>query len=519
MGLIQQDSRIHFVGICGIGLSAIARVLNGWGYQVTGSDLQPSSLAVELRSEGITVLPNHQAEHVLGAGSQPDPSRILVVASSAIPDGNAELVEARRLGIPVVKRNQILGELASGRTTIAVAGTHGKTTTTAMIAWILTDAGLDPAFIVGGIIQGLDTNARAGQGRHFVIEADEYDRAFLGLHPEIGVVTTLEHDHPDCYPTFEEMRQAFAQFMQQVPAGGSLIVCGEDEIAAQTAAQVLDKVDRPAVAGAAPRLLTYGGGDGWDWKASNIQLGGSPTFDVSYDQEVLGTCALQLPGRHNVLNALAALAASREVGIEFDQAAAALTRFRGAARRFEMKGRAGGITVIDDYAHHPTEIRATLEAARTRYPDRPIWAVFQPHTYSRTAAFMDDFATCFHDADHVLVTRIYAARETDTLGVSGAGLVSRMKEADADDGRGSRTGGSDKAPRPDVDYVDTLEAAVSVLTDRARPGEIVITMGAGDGHLIGERLLDRLEKRAPADESLQHVNNSAEAAPCWNTYV
>jgi UDP-N-acetylmuramate--alanine ligase len=450
---------VHLVGIGGIGLSAIARVLHGWGYEVSGSDEQPSALTQALAAEGIAVYAGHRAGQVVGAD--------LVVVSSAIPEDNPEVVEAGRQGLPVVKRERFLGELTHSKTTVAVAGTHGKTTTSAMIAWILTQSGLDPTFIVGGVLQNIGSNARAGAGSLFVIEADEYDRTFLGLQPDVAVITTLEHDHPDCYPTFAEMRSAFRQFVQRVAEGGLLIVCGEDK-------------ESKALADHLPahgcRVQTYGLEPLWDWWAEGVRLGNSADFQVWREGKHLGTCALQVPGRHNLLNALAALAASSEAGVNFGLAVAALTRYRGTERRFEVKGQAAGVTVVDDYAHHPTEIRVTLSAARLKYPGRALWAVFQPHTYSRTLALLDGFAAAFGDADHVLVTGVYAARESDTWGVSGADVVDRMVH-------------------PDAKYVTTLEAAVTTLVDRVEPGDVVITLGAGDSYLVGERLLHFLRKR------------------------
>jgi UDP-N-acetylmuramate--alanine ligase len=459
MESLRPGMHVHLVGIGGIGLSAIARVLHGWGYRVSGSDAQPSALTRALAAEGMIVYAGHRAEQVMDAD--------VVVVSSAIPDDNPEVIEAARQGLILVKREEFLGELTRGKTTIAVAGTHGKTTTSAMIAWILTQAGLDPTFIVGGVLQNLGSNARAGAGSLFVIEADEYERTFLGLRPEVAVITTLEHDHPDCYPTFAEMRTAFRRFVERVAAGGLLIVCGEDKEGKALA-------DPPRDRGC--RVETYGLEPVWDWWAQGVQLGNSAAFEVGREGKHLGICALQVPGRHNVLNALAALAASCEVGVDFGSAAAALTRFRGTERRFEVKGQAGGVTVVDDYAHHPTEIRVTLSAARLKYPGRPLWAVFQPHTYSRTLALLDGFAAAFGDADHVLVTGIYAARESDSLGVSGADVVNRMTH-------------------PDARYIVRLDDVVATLVDQVEAGDVVLTLGAGDAYLVGERLLKILQER------------------------
>jgi UDP-N-acetylmuramate--alanine ligase len=469
MGLLNPGSRIHLVGIGGIGLSAIARVLHGWGYIVSGSDREPTALTQALAREGMVIYPGHRPEQINSAD--------LVIVSSAVPVDNPEVLEAKRRGLPVIKRDEFLGELTRGKTTIAVAGTHGKTTTSAMISWILVEAGLDPTFVVGGVLENLGTNARAGQGPHFVIEADEYDRTFLGLRPDVAVITILEHDHPDCYPTFQEMRAAFAGFAGRLVPGGLLVICGEDDEALRLADQRQDSAHEDLEQQS--RVETYGLDRGWNWRAQGVQLGNSAAFEVWHGTQQLGTCALQVPGRHNVLNALAALAASNGVGIDFGTAAAALTRYRGTERRFQLKGQAGGVTVVDDYAHHPTEIRATLAAARLKYPGRPLWAVFQPHTYSRTAALLEGFALAFEQADHVLVTAIYAAREQNVQGISGADLVARMTH-------------------PSVRYVEDLAEAADVLLGEVQPGDLVVTLGAGDAYRAGERLLDRLHTQEAA---------------------
>ena len=460
--LLRHGMRVHLVGIGGIGLSAIARVLHGWGYIVSGSDRQPSALTERLAAEGIRIYAGHRADQVAGAE--------IVVMSSAVAEDNPEVVEARQRGVPVVKRDRFLADLTAGKVTVAVAGTHGKTTTSAMIAWILVQAGLDPTFIAGGVLENLGTNARAGHGPHFVIEADEYDRAFLGLWPQVAVMTTIEHDHPDCYPTIEEMRDAFARFAARVGASGLLIVGGEDR-----EARALGETWRRVGGQAA----TFGLGVGWDWRAEQVQVRAGTSFEVWHGGRRLGMSTLELPGRHNVLNALAALAAADAVGVPFEAAAMALAEFRGTERRFELKGEAGGVAVVDDYAHHPTEIRATLAAAKAGYPGRTVWAVFQPHTYSRTAALLEQFGTAFGDADHVLVTGIYAARESDTLGMSGAKVAAQIR----------RTG------HPDVIYVETLDGAAAAVLERVGPGDVLLTLGAGDGYLVGEWVLDRLKSR------------------------
>ncbi|MGQ9598682.1 MAG: UDP-N-acetylmuramate--L-alanine ligase [Anaerolineae bacterium] len=462
--MLRLGMHLHLVGIGGIGLSAIARVLHDLGYQVSGCDRQPSPVTEALTGEGVPVSIGHDPTHLIGVD--------MLVVSAAVPGDIPEVVEARRQGVPVVKREQLLGDLAGHYVTLAIAGTHGKTTTSAMVAWILTETGQDPTFIVGGILQNLGTNARVGRGRFLVVEADEYDRTFLGLRPEIAVVTTLEYDHPDCYPTFEAMRHAFQAFTDRLAPTGRLIVCGQDEEARQLGERLRAK---------GSRVETYGFGPAWDWWAqSNLGNGGaSPgsrtAFEVWHRNRFLGTCVLPLPGRHNVLNALAALAVSHHVGVDFEPAATALGRFRGTQRRLEIKGEAAAITVVDDYAHHPTEIRATLEAMRMKYPNRKLWAVFQPHTYSRTAALINDFAAAFDQANHVLVTDIYAAREQNTLGISGADLVARMSH-------------------PDARYIPFDEAA-TILLEETKSGDVIITLGAGDGYRIGEQVLAALRQK------------------------
>ncbi|MFC2046462.1 UDP-N-acetylmuramate--L-alanine ligase [Chloroflexota bacterium] len=515
MPFLQPEVRVHLVGIGGIGLSAIARVLHGRGYIVTGSDQDPTALTGALAAEGIKVHAGHRRENIPGTHQSVEGAGVVVIVSSAVPNDNPEVIEARRRGFPVVKRQEILSEITAGRTTIAVAGTHGKTTTSAMIAWILTEAGLDPTFIVGGILQNLGINARAGAGPHFVIEADEYDRAFLGLWPHVAVVTIIEHDHPDCFPEFDDMRAAFNEFAKRVEGHGQLIVCGEDREARRLAERVAKFALHNGAGTGSDHVATYGEGPIWDWQAEDVELGGSPTFEVRHMNKRLGTCALQLPGRHNVLNALAALAAAAAVGVDFDMAAAALTRFRGTARRFEVKGQAAGVTVVDDYAHHPTEIRATLEAARLKYPGRAIWAVFQPHTYSRTAALLDDFAAAFGDADHVLVTDIYAAREKNTFGVSGTDVVARMVSASDSAGPSEHAVlGGEVERRPDAQYVHSFDAAVAVLLERVGPGDVIMTLGAGDGNQIGERVLDSLRDRE-SGESPGNGTSGQHQIACW----
>jgi UDP-N-acetylmuramate--alanine ligase len=457
---LASKSHVYLVGIGGIGLSAIARVLLAQGHRVSGSDMRTSAITAALAREGMTVHIGHNASLL--------PSDVdLVLVSSAVPADNPEVVAARQRGIPVVKRAEVLGAMMAGKVGIAVAGTHGKTTITALIAFTLMRAGCDPTFIVGGVLHDLDTNARAGKGPYFVIEADEYDHTFLGLRPQIAVVTNIEMDHPDCYPDPESMVEAFRSFLALVPPDGWVVGCGDDE---RVRGLLGELGDTPAI--------TYGLGDEADWQATDImanQTGGSD-FLVRHEGRDVGRFSIRLPGIHNVPNALAVLAVAHHLGLDQETVRGALADFQGTGRRFEHKGAARGVTVIDDYAHHPTQIRVTLAAARARFPQSTIWAMFQPHTYSRTKALLNEYAASFGDADHVIVTAIYAAREYDTLGVSAAGLVARMSH-------------------PDARLIPELGAITDYLVAHVRPGDVVITLGAGDGYLVGERLLARLREQ------------------------
>jgi len=374
-------THIHLIGIGGTGLSAIARVLLESGYIVSGSDMNDSPLVKAVRDAGAQVFIGHAAENIAGAD--------LIVRSSAIPDANIEVQQALNIGVPVLKRADFLGQLMKDHQGIAVAGTHGKTTTTAMIAWMLSDLEQDPSFIVGGIVSNLGTNARSGKGSAFVIEA-----------------TNVEHDHPDIYPTSEDFQGAFQDFVDCIDPDGVLLLCGDDPGA-------LGLLPTAQVKGL--RTLTYGiSNPDAEYTAKNLQPipGSGYTFDVIPQHESRTTSIqLQVPGEYNVLNALGSVAVADQLGLSLDAVANALSEFRGTGRRFEVLGEAGGVTVIDDYAHHPTEIQATLAAARERYPDRELWVVWQPHTYSRTQTLFDAFAASFKNAHHVLVPEVYRARE------------------------------------------------------------------------------------------------------------
>lgn len=460
---LSPGKRVHIVGIGGAGMSAIAHVLLGRGLRVSGSDLQPNAQTAALAAEGVTVYSGHAAEHVAGAE--------LVIISSAVPPTNPEWTAALARGIPVSKRAELLGQLMAGVTGIAVAGSHGKTTTTGLIAHILLAAGLDPTVILGGTLDELGGNGRFGRGPYFIVEADEYDYTFLGLRPEIAVITNVEHDHPDLFPTVEAYRDAFRRFAALLPPGGRLVLCADDPGAAALA------TERPP----GVTITTYGLGDNGEQPSACAldlrpnQMGGTD-FVVAIDGQTVGLARLRLPGLHNVRNALAALVVARALGVDFAQASRALADFGGVQRRFQIIGEVGGVTVIDDYAHHPTEIRATLAAARRRYPGRRLWAVWQPHTFSRTRLLLDEFAAAFDQADRVIALDIYRSREAADPSLTTAAVVARMAH-------------------PDTVYVGERRAAADYLLERLRPDDVVLTLGAGDGDAVGRWVLAGLENQ------------------------
>jgi len=460
-------TRVHFIGIGGSGLSAIARLLKESGYEVTGSDKAPSQFALDLQNDGVAIYIGHHPRNVTGAD--------WVVRSSAVTDDNPEVEAAKRAGIPVYKRHDFLGKLMEDKTGIAVAGTHGKTTTTAMIAWVLFMLGREPSFIVGGVMNNFKVNARAGKGEPFVIEADEYDRMFLGLKPRIAVVTSLEHDHPDIYPKFEDMVAAFQSFVDLLPPDGTLIVCAEDKNAVsllsharRTGRNVLSYSVQGETTINSPhwmqgRSLKPNDRGGFNFTAmTNMGTAAAVSVHVS----------LQVPGEHNVRNALATLGVVASMGLSVQLAATALDQFTGVGRRFEVRGERHGVIVIDDYAHHPTEIKATLAAARARYPNRRIWAVWQPHTYSRVQTLFYEFTRAFSDANHVLVTEIYASREPKQ-NFSSAEVVSAM-------------------PHPSAKFTGSLEETTKYLLKHLRSGDALLVLSAGDADQISTNVLKGL---------------------------
>lgn len=447
--------RIHFVGIGGVGMSGLAEILMSYPLTISGCDLSESDITRRLASLGIRVQGGHDPSHLDDAD--------LLVTTSAVSEENEEVRRARARGIPVIRRAEMLAEVMRLKQGIAVAGTHGKTTTTSMIGAILTAASFDPTILVGGRAHYLGTNARLGQGEWLVAEADEFDRSFLELTPVLAVVTNVEEDHLDCYRDLSEIMQAFATFAQRVPFYGAVFVCLDDP----HASELLPRLSR--------RTVTYGESPQASLRARSLSLDpAGARFTVTGDDDRFsGEVFLPLPGRHNVHNALAALAVARELSIPFETAAAALSVFAGVARRFEKKGERNGVLVVDDYAHHPTEITATLAAARQVHPERRLVALFQPHLYSRTRDFARDFGKSLNAADVALVTEIYPSRESPIAGISGRLVV------DAALAYGHRQ----------AVFLPSREDVGRALAEVLRPGDLLLTMGAGDVFRFGEEFL------------------------------
>lgn len=480
----------HIVGIAGTGMSAIAALLLDQGHTLSGSDLAANRLTAALAARGATVLSGHSPAHVAGAD--------VVLATAAVKAEHVELAAARAAGIPVLGRAELWREWSQQRPVVAVAGTHGKTTTSAMIAVALRGAGVEAGYLIGSEVPDLGGNAAWGDpAAPLVIEADEYERVFLALTPALAVITNVEWDHPDIYPSAESYNAAFRQFAVQVRDPKQLIVCGDDAGANALGLPEASFYGIEEALASDPvscRLAPL------DWTASGVRP--TPEGGVSFDlwrysrrrmaQQRVGSQRLLLPGAHNVRNALAALAVCEALGVEMAPAAAALASFRGTARRFELKGEAGGVTVIDDYAHHPTEALATLAAARARFPGRRIVAYLQPHTFSRTTALLDAWASACGDADLLLVGDVYAAREQGDAPGLGRTLAARIAGSGVD-----------------ARHVGDLDAAGAALTELVRPGDVVLTLGAGDGDRVGLTLLEQLG-RSPATEISAHAAQSVD---------
>jgi UDP-N-acetylmuramate--alanine ligase len=454
-----RPQHLHFTGIGGIGMSGIAEVLLNLGYEISGSDARLSPITERLAGMGARVYEGHQASNVAGA-------RALVV-SSAVDPQNPELLEARRLQIPIIPRGELLAELMRLKYGIAVAGSHGKTTTTSMAATILNYAGLDPTVVVGGRVGTMGgSNARVGRSDFLVVESDESDGSFLKLAPIIAVVTNIDREHLDHYASLEIIQAAFLEFLNKVPFYGATIVCLDDP----NVQTILPSITR--------RTITYGTTAQADVEATEIGGGNfANDFRLRYRSNDLGRFHLRIPGRHNVLNAMAAVAVAMELEVAPETIREALATFSGVDRRFQVRGQERGITVVDDYGHHPTEIRATLDGAR-ECGFRRIHVLFQPHRYTRTFHLMDEFARAFHQADRVFVLDIYAASEKPIEGVTAESLVERLRQF------GHRG----------AEYVGSIDRGVEALAAAAQDGDLVLTLGAGNVWQAGERLLEKLRQ-------------------------
>jgi UDP-N-acetylmuramate--alanine ligase len=458
--------RIHFVGAGGVGMSGLAEILLlSTPLTISGCDRERGENTDRLAGLGANILVGHDPAHLADVD--------LVVISSAVDDSNPEVAAARERGIPVIRRAQMLGQIMRLKQGIGIAGTHGKTTTTSLVGMVLTEAGFDPTIVVGGRVRILGTNARLGRGDFLVAEADEYDRSFLELTPDVAVITNVEADHLDCYRDLSDIVDAFVLFANRVPFYGAVIACLDDP----GVGAVLPRVEK--------RVVTYGESPQAHLRARNIALEAAGTRFEVWDSEtgLLGEVLLPLPGRHNVANALAAIAVGRELLIPFPEIARALAGFTGVVRRFEKKGERGGVLVVDDYAHHPTELAATLAAARQVYPERRLVALFQPHLYSRTRDFAAEFGRALLGADVAVVTDVYPSREKPLPGVTGQLVVQAAKES------GHRN----------LIYVADKKRVVERLERLLKPGDLLVTMGAGDVVRFGEGYLAGEGTRRAAD--------------------
>jgi len=455
--LLAPSQRVHFIGIGGIGMSGIAEILLTMGYSVSGSDLRRSPATDRLANLGAII---HEG-HVASNASATD----VVVISSAVNASNPEVVEARSRKIPVIQRAEMLAELMRLKYGIAVAGMHGKTTTTSMIAAVLAGGGLDPTVVVGGRVDALGSNARLGTSQYLVAEADESDRSFLKLSPILGVVTNLDREHMDCYSSMEDVEDAFIEFMDRLPFYGAATACVDNE----RLRAILPRVRR--------KIYTYGESADADFRLQMLPVreGAHATFVVNFHGLLLGPFALHVPGRHNVMNATAAVAIGVQLGVSPEDIATGLATFRGVDRRFQIKGNIGGVTVVDDYGHHPTEILATLQAAR-ECGYKAIHVIFQPHRYTRTRDLMAEFAGAFGAADSVEVLDIYAASEETIPGITGAVLASAIS---------ARKGAS-------AEYSASVPVAIATVVARVQPGDLILTQGAGSVSAIAPLLLDAL---------------------------
>src|SRR5256712_286634 len=461
--MFAKIQRVHFVGIGGIGMSGIAEVLLNLGSKISGSDMKMSAVTDRLACLGACIFEDHRPENVGGAE--------VVVASSAVPHNNPELAEARAQHIPVIQRAEMLAELMRLKYGIAVAGMHGKTTTTSMVAAVLAASGLDPTVVVGGRVDAMGSNARLGNSQYMVAEADESDRSFLKLSPILAVVTNIDREHMDCYRNMRDVKRAFLDFMDRVPFYGMVVLCNDDPILRR----MLPQIPR--------RVVTNGTRRGSDFRIKVQECGfdnqenhAVSRFDVTYRGSNLGEFRLCVPGAHNVLNATAAIAVGIGLDIQVGQIRAALETFHGVERRFQLRGKVAGISVIDDYGHHPTEIRVTLAAAR-QCGFRKIHVIFQPHRYTRTRDLMDEFATAFQDADNLIILDVYQASEQPIEGVTGEALARKIIE------EGKRTAA----------YASSFDEAAKSCCEAAGEGDMILTLGAGGVSQLGPMILEKLQ--------------------------
>lgn len=453
---LPEIRNIHFTGIGGISMSGLAEILVSQGYHVSGSDMKESGITHKLEKMGIRVMIGHFAENTEGAD--------LVVHTAAVKENNPELVEARRKGIPVIDRATLLGQIMKiYPNSIAISGTHGKTTTTSMVSMMLLESSLDPTIHIGGELDAIGGTTRIGKGGYFIAEACEYTGSFLKFHPTMGVILNIEFDHADYFRDLEHVKDTFLQFTALIPEDGYLVACTDDANIRTLLGQV------------SCRIITYGlKSEDAMWSARNIAFDdyGCASYMLMMNSEEMGSMKLKVPGIHNVSNSLAAIAASYTMGCDIPSIRQALLKFTGTHRRFELKGTVDNIRVVDDYAHHPSEVQATLKAARNcGHPH--VWCVFQPHTYTRTLSLMEEFSISFSDADTVIVADIYAAREADNGEVHAGMLVDRLREQGQN-----------------AVYISSFHGIVEFLESHVRPGDLIITMGAGDIYKVGEMYLE-----------------------------
>jgi UDP-N-acetylmuramate--alanine ligase len=456
--MYQKSYHIHFVGIGGIGMSGIAELLLNLGYKVSGSDLRLTDITRRLTQLGGTIFQGHRPEQIQGAD--------VVVISSAVGAENPEVLAAKEAIVPVIPRAEMLAELMRLKYSIAVAGAHGKTTTTWIIASVLDHGGLDPTVVIGGKLDSLGTNARLGQGEYIVAEADESDGSFLKLTPTIGVVTNINAEHLDFYGNLEKIKEVFLDFINKIPFYGKAVLCLDNE----GIQDLIPRIEK--------RFTTYGMTSQADYQAHDVTFDGlTSRYRITYRGEALGSVILNLPGIHNVYNSMASIAVGMELGIPFDTILQALKGIEGVQRRLQVKGTSQGVVVVDDYGHHPTEIRLTIKSVRQCWPDRRIVVAFQPHRYSRVATLFDDFTRAFYEANSLLVLPIYSAGEAPIPEIDGQSLCEEIRE------HGHK----------DASFHDGLDAAVSYLKKTLREGDVLLTLGAGDVWQVGEKLLKELE--------------------------